>query len=91
MSNSSQHHRKGIGMDGRFARNCPAPIEPSAEQVAQLLDVLAAGDVQATIKGLEVVLARLRPALAARDELQQRVSPKTLKAALELRARMRPT
>jgi hypothetical protein len=56
-----------------------------------LLDVLAAGDVRAIIKGLEEVLARLRPALAARDELQARVSPKQLKAALELRARRGPT
>jgi hypothetical protein len=55
-----------------------------------LLDVLAAGDVRATIKGLEGVLAQLRPALAARDELQACVSPKMLKAALELRARMGP-
>jgi hypothetical protein len=56
-----------------------------------MLDVLAAGDVRATIKGLEGVLAHLRPALAARDELQARVSPKKLKAALELRARRGPT
>ena len=91
MSSNSQHQREVIGVDGRFARNSTAPTEPSAEQVAHLLDVLAAGDVQATIKGLEVVLARLRPALAARDELLYRVSPKKLKAALELRARMRPT
>ncbi len=78
-------------MDARFARNPAARTEPSAEQVAQLLDVLASGDVRAIIKGLEEVLARLRPALAARDELQTRVSPNTLKAALELRARMGPT
>ena len=78
-------------MDVRFAGNGPAPIEPSAEQVAELLDVLAAGDVRAAIRGLEGVLARLRPALAARDEIQTRVSPNTLKAALELRrARVGP-
>ena len=78
-------------MDARFARNPAARNELSAEQVGQLLDVLAAGDVRATIKGLEGVLAHLRPALAARDELQARVSPKKLKAALELRARRGPT
>jgi hypothetical protein len=72
-------------VDARLAGNDPAATEPSAEQVAHMLDVLAAGDVQATIKGLEEVLAQLRPALAARNELQRRVSPKTLKAALELR------
>ena len=77
-------------MDARFARNPAARTEPSAEQVGQLLDVLAAGDVRATIKGLEGMLAHLRPALAARDELQTRVSPNTLKATLELRAPMGP-
>ena len=73
-------------MQGYSATNS----EPSAEQVAQLLDVLAAGDVRATIKGLEGMLAQLRPALAARDELRACVSPKMLKAALELRALMGP-
>ena len=77
-------------MDARFARNPGARTEPSAEQVGQLLDVLAAGDVRATFKGLEGMLAQLRPALAACDELRARVSPKMLKAALELRARMGP-
>jgi hypothetical protein len=78
-------------VDARFARNPAAHTEPSAEQVAQLLDVLAAGDVRATIKCLEGMLAHLRPALAAGDELQACASPKKLKAALELRARMGPT
>ena len=77
-------------MDARFARNPAARTEPSAEQGGQLLDVLAAGDVRATINGLEGLLAHLRPALAARNELQARVSPKMLKAALELRAPMGP-
>lgn len=72
-------------MDARFARNHTAPTETSAEHVVKLLDVLAAGDVRAAINGLEGVLAYLRPALAASNELQTRVSPKTLKAALELR------
>ena len=74
-------------MDARFARNPAARNELSAEQVGRLLDVLAAGDVRATIKGLEGMLAQLRPALAARDELQARVSPKMLKAALEKKDR----
>jgi hypothetical protein len=77
-------------VDARFARNPTARTEPSAEQVGQLLDVLAAGDVRATIKGLEGMLAQLRLALAARDELQARVSRKMLKAALVQRARMGP-
>jgi hypothetical protein len=74
-------------VDATFAGNPVAGSEPCAEQVAQLLDCLAAGDVQATIKGLEPVLTHHRRALAARDELQARVSPKTLNAALELRRR----
>lgn len=78
-------------MDARFARNPAARTEPSAEQVGQLLDVLAAGDVRATIRGLEGLLVQLRPALAVRDEFQAHVSPKLLKAALELRAPMGPT
>jgi hypothetical protein len=90
MSSNSQHQTEVIGVDTRFARKSTASTEPSAEQVAHLLDVLAAGDVQATINGLEAVLARLRPALAAREELLYRVSPKTLMAALELRARTGP-
>jgi hypothetical protein len=47
--------------------------------------VLAAGDLQATVDGLEGVLAFLRPALAASNDLQTRVSPSTLVEALELR------
>jgi hypothetical protein len=77
-------------VDAKFARNPAARTELSAEQIGQLLDVLAAGDVRATIRGLEGMLAHLRPALTARDELRARVSPKMLKAALELRARMGP-
>ncbi|MEP7194233.1 MAG: hypothetical protein ABI903_15395 [Actinomycetota bacterium] len=72
-------------MDARFLRNDPAPTAPSAEHVVQLLDALAAGDLRATVDGLEGVLAFLRPALAASNELQTRVPPKTLVAALELR------
>jgi len=84
MSSNVQHYERETAVDVRFARNCPAPTEPSAEHVVQLLDVVAAGDVRAAINGLEGVLAFLRPALAASNELQTRVSPKTLKAALEL-------
>jgi len=85
MSNNVQQYERGTAVDARFARNDPAPAEPSAEHVVQLLDVLAAGDVRAAVNGLEGVLAYLRPALAASNELQTRVSPKTLKAGLELR------
>jgi hypothetical protein len=77
-------------VDARFARNPAARTEPPVEQVGQLLDVLAAGDVRATIRGLEGLLVQLRPALAVRDELRACVSPKLLKAALELRAPMGP-
>jgi hypothetical protein len=77
--------REETVMDARFVRNYPGPTEPSAEHVVQLLDVLAAGDLRATVDGLEGVLAFLRPALAASNELQTRVPPKTLVAALELR------
>jgi hypothetical protein len=85
MSNNFQQYEKETAVDARFARNYPAPTEPSAEHVVQLLDVLAAGDVRAAINGLEGVLAYLRPALAASNELQTRVPPMTLVAALELR------
>lgn len=72
-------------MDARFLRNDQTPTGHSAEYVVHLLDVLAAGDLQATVDGLEGVLAFLRPALAASNDLQTRVSPGTLVAALELR------
>jgi hypothetical protein len=85
-----QHQRGGIGVEARFVGNPAVRNELSAEQAGQLLDVLAAGDVRATINGLEGMLAQLRLALAARDELQAGVSPKMLKAALALRAPMGP-
>jgi len=72
-------------MDTRFVVNDSAPAEPPVEHVVHLLDVLAAADIPTTIKGLEGVLAFLRPALAATDVLATRVSPQTLLAALELR------
>jgi hypothetical protein len=61
-------------VDARFAENCPEPPEPSAEQVAAILGSVAAGSFEATIKAQEVLLARLLPALAAREELLGRVS-----------------
>jgi hypothetical protein len=85
MSRNVQQYEKGTVMDTRFARNDPAPTELSAEHVVHLLDVLAAGDLRATVDGLEGVLAFLRPALAASNDLQTRVSPVTLVEALELR------
>jgi hypothetical protein len=85
MSNNLQQYEKGTAVDARFARNYPAPTEPSAEDVVHLLDVLAAGHLQATVDGLEGVLAFLRPALAASNDLQTRVSPSALVAAMELR------
>ena len=85
MSNNVQQYEKETAVDARFLRNGPSPTEPSAEHVVQLLDVLAAGDLRATVDGLEGVLAFLRPALAASNELQTRVPPQTLVAALELR------
>ena len=72
-------------MDARFLRNDPTSTGFSAEHVVHLLDVLAVGDLQSTVDGLEGVLAFLRPALAASNDLQTRVSPSTLVAAMELR------
>jgi hypothetical protein len=80
-----QQYEKETAVDARFLRNDLSPTAPSAEHVVQLLDVLAAGDLRATVDGLEGVLAFLRPALAASNELQTRVPPETLVAALELR------
>jgi len=85
MSSNVQHHERGAAVDARLARNYQSPTEQSAEHVGHLLEVLVAGDVWAAINVLEGVLAYLRPARAASNELQTRVSPKTLKAALELR------
>ena len=80
-----QQYEKGTVVDARFLRNDPTPTGLSAEYVVHLLDVLAAGDLQSTVDGLEGVLAFLRPALAASNDLQTRVTPSTLVAAMELR------
>jgi hypothetical protein len=61
-------------VDARFAGNCPARPKPSAEQVAAMLGLVAAGGFEATIKAQEILLAHLLPALAAREELLGRVS-----------------
>ena len=85
VSSNVQQYERGTVMDARFLRNDPTPTGFSAEYVVHLLDVLAAGDLQSTVDGLEGVLAFLRPALAASNDLQTRVSPSTLVAAMELR------
>jgi len=72
-------------MDAKLLRNDPTPTGFSAEYVVHLLDVLAAGDLQSTVDGLEGVLASLRPALAASNDLHTRVTPSALLVALELR------
>ena len=53
-------------------------------RVADMLDALAAGDVQLTISGLEDLVSRLKTAAAARELLAD-VDRRTLKAALVLR------
>ena len=55
-------------------------------EVAEMLDTLAAADVQLTISELEELVARLRPAVAVRQDLAA-VDPGTLRAALLLRRR----
>ena len=57
-------------------------------EVADMLDALAAADVQLTISELEELLARLRPALAVR-QLLAAVDPAALRAALLLLRRRR--
>ena len=52
-------------------------------EVAEMLDTLAAADVQLTIGELEELLARLRPAVTVRQHLAG-VDPATLRAALLL-------
>jgi hypothetical protein len=62
-------------------------LEADIDKVTDMLDALAAGDVQLTITGLEDLLGRLRTAAAARQFLAD-VDRNTLKAAL-LRRRQR--
>jgi hypothetical protein len=61
-------------VDVRFVGDNPARGEPSAEQVAAMLGLVAAGGFEATIKAQERLLAQLLPALAAREELLGRMS-----------------
>ena len=78
-------------MDARFAGSCPARPEPSAEQVAAMLGLVAAGGFEATIKAQEILLAQLLPALAAREQLLGRVSTGALPAELAPRRPVGPT
>ena len=63
----------------------PEPTALTPEEVAAMLDTLAAADMYLTIAGLEDVLAMLRPAAAIRPRLAA-VPAETLQAALQLRA-----
>ena len=56
-------------MDSSFAAETPAPGEPSAEEVAAMLGLVAADGFQATIAAQQRLLGQLLPALAAREEL----------------------
>jgi hypothetical protein len=63
---------------------CEHGADSDAVRVADMLDALAAGDVQLTINGLEDLLGRLRTAAVARQLLAD-VDRDRLKAALVLR------
>jgi hypothetical protein len=63
---------------------CEHGVNSDAVRVADMLDALAAGDVQLTINGLEDLLGRLRTAAVARQLLAD-VDRDMLKAALVLR------
>ena len=69
----------------------PAQAEPSAEQVAAMLGLVAAGGFEATIKAQRELLAQLLPALAAREELLGRMAAGALPADLEPRRPVGPT
>jgi hypothetical protein len=58
----------------------------TVQSVVELLDMLEAADVRATIGDLEQTLAILRPAADAREALAY-VDPVLLRAALRLRRR----
>ena len=64
----------------------PGTGDAEVDEVAEMLDTLAAADVQLTISELEELLARLRPAVTVR-QLLAAVDPATLRAALLLRRR----
>jgi hypothetical protein len=61
-------------MDASASELCPGQSELSAEQVAAILGLVAAGGFEATIRAQERLLAQILPALAAREELLARVS-----------------
>lgn len=86
----SKHQKGVIAVDAKFAANCPAQSEPSAEQVAALPGLVASG-FAATIKAQERLLAQLLAALAAREELLRRVSTGALPADPALRRPAGPT
>ena len=61
-------------MDVRFAGDSPAHGEPSAQEVAAMLGMVAAGGFEAIIKAQKILLTELLSALAAREQLLGRVS-----------------
>jgi hypothetical protein len=69
----------------------PAQAEPSAEQVAAMLGLVAAGGFEAAIKAQEELLAQLLRALAAREELLGRMAAGVLPSDLALRRAVGPT
>ena len=71
--------------DASLAGTNPAQGEPSAEQVAAMLGLVAAGSFEATIKAQGKLLAQLLPALAAREELLGRTAAGALPAHLARR------
>ena len=77
-------------MDVRFVGDNPAQAELSAEQVAAMLGLVAAGGFEATIKAQEELLAQLLPAMAAREQLLGRVSTQALPADLASRRAVGP-
>jgi hypothetical protein len=77
--------------DASLVGTNPAQAEPSAEQVAAILGLVAAGGFEATIKAQGELLAQLLPALAAREQLLGRVSTQALPADLVPRRAVGPT
>ena len=76
--------------DASLVGTNPAQAEPSAEQVAAMLGLVAAGGFEATIKAQGRLLAQLLPALAAREQLLGRVSTGALPADLASRRAVGP-
>ena len=77
--------------DASLAGTNPAQGEPSAEQVAAMLGLVAAAGFEATIKAQGKLLAQLLPALAAREELLGRMAAGALPADLASRRPVGPT